>query len=120
MYSLTISFVFERKKFSKSIKDNCWHGWFRRLTDKQRWQTICQLDVGRRQIDVAANFGVSLGVVGRLYQRYQQMGEVAERRGRGRTWAISRADDRYDVVESLRSRTLSAPNCVKVFKKRAV
>ena len=49
---------------------------------------------------MAANFGVSLGVVGRLYQRYQQTGEVAERRGRGRTWAISRADDRYDVVES--------------------
>ena len=32
----------------------------RRLTDKQRWQAIGQLDAGRRQIDVAANFDVSV------------------------------------------------------------
>ena len=81
----------------------------RRLTDKQRWQAIGQLDVGRRQIDVAANFGVSQCVVNRLCQRYQQTGEVAERRGRGRTRATSRANGRHVVMESLRSRTLSAP-----------
>ena len=61
----------------------------RRLTDKQRWQAISQLDVGRRQIDVAANFSVSQSVVSRLYKRYQQTGEVAERRGRGHTRATS-------------------------------
>ena len=55
----------------------------RRLTDRERWQAVGQLDVGRRQIDVAANFGVSQSVVCRLYQRKQQTGEVAERRGRG-------------------------------------
>ena len=58
---------------------------------------------------MAANFGVSQSVVSRLYQRYQQTREVAERRGRGRTWATSRAADRHVVMESLRSRTLSAP-----------
>ena len=81
----------------------------RRLTDKQRWQAIGQLDVGRCQIDVAANFGVSQSVVSRLYQRYQQTGEVAKRRGRGRTRATYRAFDRHVVMESLRSRTFSAP-----------
>ena len=81
----------------------------RLLADKQRWQAIGQLDIGRRQIVVAANFGVSQSVVSRLYQKYQQTGEVAERRGRGRTRATSRADDRHVVMESLRSRTLSAP-----------
>ena len=58
---------------------------------------------------MAANFGVSQSVVSRLYQRYQQTGEVAERRCRGRTRATSRADDRHVVMESLLSRTLSAP-----------
>ena len=77
----------------------------RRLTDRERWQAVGQLDVGRRQIDVAANFGVSQSVVSRLYQRYQQTGEVAERRGRGRTRATLAAD----LVQSLRERTLSAP-----------
>ena len=81
----------------------------RRLTDREHWQAVGQLDVGRRQIDVAANFGVSQSVVSRLYQRYQQRGEVAERRGRGRTRATSAADDRYLLVQSLRERTLSAP-----------
>ena len=81
----------------------------RKLTDKQRWQAICQLDVGRRQIEVLANFGVSQRVVSCLYQRYQQTGEVAERRGRGCTEATSRANDRHVVMESLHSRTLSAP-----------
>ena len=52
----------------------------RSLTDKQRWQAIGQLE-----IDVVANFGVSQSVVSCLYQRYQQTGEVAERRARGRT-----------------------------------
>ena len=79
------------------------------LTGKQRWQAISQLDVGKLQIDVAANFGVSQSVVSRLYQRYQQTGEVAEMRGRGRTRATCRADDRHVVMESLRSRNLSAP-----------
>ena len=58
---------------------------------------------------MAENFGVSQSVVSRLYQRYQQTGEVAERHGRGRTRVTSRADDRHVVMESLRSRTLSAP-----------
>ena len=44
-----------------------------------------------------------------LYQRYQQTDEVAERRGRSRTGATSRANDRHVVMESLHSRTLSAP-----------
>ena len=81
----------------------------RRLTDNQRWQTIGQLDLGRRQIDMVANFGISQNVVSHLYQRYQQMGEVAERRGRDHTRVTSRADDRHVVMELLRSRTLSAP-----------
>ena len=58
---------------------------------------------------MAANFGVPQSVVSRLYQRYQQTGEVVEMRGRGRTRATSRADDRHVVMESLRSTTLSAP-----------
>ena len=36
------------------------------------------------------------------------MGEVAERRGRGRTRASSAANDRYLLVQSLRERTLHA------------
>lgn len=81
----------------------------RRLTDRQRWQAIGQLDRGERQVDVAARFGVSQSVVSRLYQRYHQTGEVTERHGRGRKRATSRADDRYIINQSLRSRTLSAP-----------
>ena len=71
----------------------------RLLTDREYWHTLGQLDVGRRQLDVFANFGVSQSVVSRLYQRYQQTGEVAERRGRGRLQATSAADDRYLLVQ---------------------
>ena len=49
---------------------------------------------------MAENLGVSQSVVSRLYQRYQQTDEVAERRGRGRTGATSRADGRHVVIES--------------------
>ena len=73
----------------------------RRLTDKQRWQAIGQLDEGRRQIDVAANFDVSQSVASRLYQRYQQTDEVAERRGKSRTRASTRANGHHVVMESL-------------------
>ena len=73
--------------------------------DKHRWQAIGQLDVGRRQIDVAANFGVSQSVVSRLYKRCQQTREVAKRHGRGRTRATFRADDRHFLMKSLRYST---------------
>ena len=90
----------------------------RRLTNNERWQAIGQLNIGRRQIDVAANFGVSQSVVSRLYQRYLQTGDVAERRGRGRTRATSRWDDRFIVTQSLRSRTLSAPKLRQMLRNR--
>lgn len=79
-----------------------------RLTDRQRWQVVTRLDVGQRQIDIAARFGVSQSVVSRLYDRYRQTGEVAERPGRGRTRVTSARNDRYFVNQTLRSRTLSA------------
>lgn len=81
----------------------------RRLTHKQRWHAVGQLDLGGRQVDVAARFGVSQSVVSRLYERYRQTGEVSERRGRGCQCATSAADDRYLLLQTLRSRTLSAP-----------
>lgn len=81
----------------------------RRLTDAQRWSIIGQLNVGERQTDVAVRYGVSQSVVSRLYQRYQQTGDVKERHGRGRPRSTSGRDDRYIEIQALRSRSLSAP-----------
>ena len=116
MYSLTISFNFERKHLI--VYKGILFTWLDAdKTDKQCWQAICQLDVGRPQIDVAANIEISQSVVSCLYQRYQKMGEVAERCGWGRTWATSKADDCHIVMESLRSRTLSAPKLCQDLRK---
>ena len=84
---------------------------FRRrlLTDKQRWQMVVQLDVGERRVDVATGFRVSQSVVSRLFARYHQSSKVTERRGRGRKRATFAANDQYVILQSLRSRTLSAP-----------
>ena len=57
-------------------------------------------------------------MVSRLYQRYLQTGDVAERRGRGRTRATSRWFDRFIVTQSLRSRTLSAPKLRQMLRNR--
>ena len=47
------------------------------------------------------------------------MGEVAERRGRGRTWAISRADDRYDVYGVITFKDFKCPKTASKSSKYA-
>ena len=56
---------------------------------------------------MALKFGISQSKVSCLYQRYNPKDKVVERHvGGGRTQATSAADDRYAVMQSLRSMTL--------------
>lgn len=80
----------------------------RRLSDEQRHLAVARLRTGSRQVDVAAELGVSQSVVSRLFRRYRDTGSVRERDGRGRRSATDRDDERCIRMFALRNRTTNA------------
>lgn len=67
------------------------------------------LEDGMSQNDVALRLGVHQSTISRLQKKLRETGNVARRRGQGRKRVSSAADDRFLQLNSLRNRTLTAP-----------
>ena len=65
----------------------------RRLSDTEMNRGIGMLEAGSNQREVARILGVSQGVFGRLWHRYQTHGNVMHRHGGSRTRSTTQAQD---------------------------
>ncbi|GFT38666.1 hypothetical protein TNCV_2931321 [Trichonephila clavipes] len=59
------------------------------------WRVIGRLESGQTQCSVTDAVGVSKSVVARLWNRFQETGNVRRRPGAGRPRTTTSTDDRY-------------------------
>ncbi|GFX28538.1 hypothetical protein TNCV_1153471 [Trichonephila clavipes] len=67
----------------------------RDLPESMAWRVIGRLESGQTQRSVADAVGVARSVVARLWDRFQEKGNVRRRPGAGRPRATTLTDDRY-------------------------
>ena len=79
----------------------------RRLTSDEMHVGIGMLESGLSQRSVAEHIHVSQSVVCRMWNRYQNNGNVKHRHGGGRAEATSDAQDRYIGLLARRTRFVS-------------
>lgn len=79
------------------------------------WRIIGRLESGQTQRSVADAVGVARSVVARLWNRFQETGNVSRRPGQGRPCATSAADDRYIQLTARRNRTDNATQLQRQF-----
>ncbi|GFX99227.1 transposable element Tcb2 transposase [Trichonephila clavipes] len=72
------------------------------------WRVIDRLESGQTQRSVADAVGVARSVVARLWNRFQETGNVRRRPGAGRPHATTSTDDRYIQLTARRNRTENA------------
>ncbi|GFW00588.1 cubilin [Trichonephila clavipes] len=72
----------------------------RDLSESMAWHVIGRLESGQTQRSVADAVGVARSVVARLWNRFQETGNVGRRPGAGRPRATTSTDDRYIQQES--------------------
>ncbi|GFV35250.1 HTH_Tnp_Tc3_2 domain-containing protein [Trichonephila clavipes] len=89
------------------------HGYLRMsqqrdLPESMAWRVIGKLESGQTQHSVADAVGVTRSVVARLWNRFQETGNVRRRRGAGRPRATTSTDDRYIQLTARRNRTENA------------
>ncbi|GFV30791.1 transposable element Tcb2 transposase [Trichonephila clavipes] len=72
------------------------------------WRVIGRLESGQTQRSVADAVGVARSVVARLWNRFQETGNVRRRPGAGRPCATTSTDDRYIQLTARRNRTENA------------
>ena len=60
------------------------------------------------QGQVGARYGVSESVISRLWNRYQETGDVKDRSGKGRKSNTDHLRDRFTVNQALKRRTMTA------------
>ncbi|GFX18167.1 HTH_Tnp_Tc3_2 domain-containing protein [Trichonephila clavipes] len=72
------------------------------------WRVIGRLESGQTQRSVADAVGVARSVVARLWNRFQETGNVRRRPGAGRPRATTSTDDRYIQLTARRNRTQNA------------
>ena len=79
----------------------------RHLTHVQMVSAVNMIEAGLSQADVARHFDVSRSVISRLWRRYEQFGNVAERH-EGRQRATTPRQDRYVVALARRNVHITA------------
>ncbi|GFW82247.1 HTH_Tnp_Tc3_2 domain-containing protein [Trichonephila clavipes] len=72
------------------------------------WRVIGRLESGQTQRSVADAVGVARSVVARLWNRFQETGNVRRRPGAGRPRATTSTDGRYIQLTARRNRTENA------------
>lgn len=80
----------------------------RDLPESMAWRVIGRLESGQTQRSVAEAVGVTRSVVARLWNRFQETGNVRRRPGQGRPRATTATDDRYIRLTARRNRTENA------------
>ncbi|GFS63947.1 uncharacterized protein TNCV_1129291 [Trichonephila clavipes] len=80
----------------------------RDLPESMAWRVIGRLGSGQAQRSVAEALGVARSVVARLWNRFQETGNVRRRPGAGRPRATTSTDDRYIQLTARRNRTENA------------
>ncbi|GFW39049.1 HTH_Tnp_Tc3_2 domain-containing protein [Trichonephila clavipes] len=80
----------------------------RYLPESMAWRVIGRLESGQTQRSVADAVGVARSVVARLWNRFQEKGNVRRRPGAGRPRATTSTDDRYIQLTVRRNRTENA------------
>ncbi|GFV24123.1 transposable element Tcb1 transposase [Trichonephila clavipes] len=80
----------------------------RDLPESIAWRVIGRLESGQTQRSVADAVGVSRSVVARLWNRFQETGNVRHRPGAGQPRAPTSTDDRYIQLTARRNRTENA------------
>ncbi|GFX44909.1 cytosolic Fe-S cluster assembly factor NUBP1 homolog [Trichonephila clavipes] len=76
--------------------------------ESMAWRVIGRLESGQTQRRVANAVGVARSVVERLWNRFQETGNVRRRPGAGRPRATTSTDDRYIQLTARRNRTENA------------
>ncbi|GFV82000.1 HTH_Tnp_Tc3_2 domain-containing protein [Trichonephila clavipes] len=80
----------------------------RDLPESMAWRVIDRLESGQTQRSVADAVGVARSVVARLWNRFQETGNVRRLPGTGRPRATTSTDDRYIQLTARRNRTENA------------
>ncbi|GFW29513.1 HTH_Tnp_Tc3_2 domain-containing protein [Trichonephila clavipes] len=80
----------------------------RDLPEFMAWRVIGRLESEQTQRSVADAVGVARSVVARLWNRFQETGNVRHRPGAGRPHATTSTDDWYIQLTALRNRTENA------------
>ncbi|GFW06313.1 HTH_Tnp_Tc3_2 domain-containing protein [Trichonephila clavipes] len=80
----------------------------RDLPESTAWRVIGRLESGQTQRSVADAVGVARSVVARLWNRFQETGNVRRRPGAGRPRATTSTDDWYIQLTARRNRTENA------------
>ncbi|GFV07935.1 transposable element Tcb1 transposase [Trichonephila clavipes] len=80
----------------------------RDLPESMAWRVIGRLESEQTQRSVADAVGVARSVVARLWNRFQETGNVRRRPGAGRPRATTSTDDRYIQLTACRNGTENA------------
>ncbi|GFW81824.1 transposable element Tcb1 transposase [Trichonephila clavipes] len=80
----------------------------RHLEDFLRGRIIGRLECGRTQLEVSKEIGITQSVISRLWQRFQDEGNVSRCYSAGRSRVTTPNEDRYLAVTAKRKRRSSA------------
>ncbi|GFU57864.1 cubilin [Trichonephila clavipes] len=80
----------------------------RDLPESMAWRVIGRLESGQTQRSVSDAVGVARSVVARLWNRFEETGNVRRRPGAGRPRATTSTDDRYIQLTARQNRTENA------------
>ncbi|GFW10566.1 transposable element Tcb2 transposase [Trichonephila clavipes] len=83
----------------------------RDLPESMAWRVIGRLESRQTQRSVTDAVGVARSVVARLWNRFEETGNVRRRPGAGRPRATASTDDRYIQLKARRNRTENATYC---------
>ncbi|GFX85141.1 HTH_Tnp_Tc3_2 domain-containing protein [Trichonephila clavipes] len=78
------------------------------LPESMAWRVIGRLESRKHNVGVADAVGVARSVVARLWNRFQETGNVRRRPGPGRPRTTTSTDDRYIQLTARRNRTENA------------
>lgn len=78
------------------------------VDDVLRGRIIGRLECGRTQMAVSEELGIAQSVISRLWQRFQEDGNVSRRYSTGRPLVTTPRDDRYLAITAKRSRRSTA------------
>ncbi|GFX89021.1 uncharacterized protein TNCV_2853211 [Trichonephila clavipes] len=83
----------------------------RDLPESMAWRIIGRLESGQTQRSVADAVGVARSVVARLWNRFQETGNVRRRPGAGRPRATTSTDDRYIQLTAVETEQRMLRSC---------
>ncbi|GFU34460.1 hypothetical protein TNCV_1992071 [Trichonephila clavipes] len=83
----------------------------RYLPESMAWRVIGRLESGKTQRSVADAVGVARSVVARLWNRFQEKGNVRRRPEAGRPRATTSTDDRYIQLKPVETEQRMLRSC---------